>query len=372
MTDTDSLVVGGGFHGSMIACRLAARGRRVLLIEKEPDLLLRASFANQARLHLGYTQSIDAAWRLRHNLGRFLNEFRRCCQSHRQTFYAIGRSTPKLTPGQFHAFHHHLGIPIEEAVESIRRLFDPAHIETVFRVHEAIVDAVELRREMWRRIGQSGVQVALATQVEQIQARPGGRLRVRVREGERERVLEVSQVFNCAYSQLNALLHRSQLRPLPLRYELMELALVDVPGGLRNQGVTILSGPFFSLMPFPSTPFHTLSHVRFSPHAAWNELGRDAPSPQEILTEVSRQTGFERMRREASRYMPSLSELRYQRSLWELKAANETDPDAPAVLWPHCGARNLHCVLGTRLDGIYDLLESVDRLVPTQPSSLAA
>ena len=44
----DAIVIGGGFYGSAIACYLAGqRGKKTLLIEREPALLRRASFNNR-------------------------------------------------------------------------------------------------------------------------------------------------------------------------------------------------------------------------------------------------------------------------------------------------------------------------------------
>jgi glycine/D-amino acid oxidase-like deaminating enzyme len=356
----------------MIACHLAARGQRVLLVEKQPDLLRRASFANQARLGPGYSTDLSSPLPARWRAERFHQEFRHCLWHDRPALYAVGRSHPKLTARQFHAYYRQLGIPIEEAPDTCRRMFDPAHIEAVFRARDTIVDVDLLRREIWRRLEASGVQVALSSQVHQVQATRGGRLRVRLDTDGAERVMEVPQVFNCAYTQINRLLQRSRLQPIPLRYELMELALVDVPGHLRTQGVTILSGPCFSLIPFPTTTHHSLSHVRFSPHASWTELGRGQPSPDEILAEVSTQTGFERMRREASRYMPMLGELQYQRSLWEVKAAPDGGQEGCAFFWPHAGLPHFHAALGTRLEAIYDILEAVDRVLPGRSVAIAA
>ena len=53
----DAVIIGGGFYGSAIAIYLAkTRGlRRLILLEREPELLIRASYNNQARVHNGYT-----------------------------------------------------------------------------------------------------------------------------------------------------------------------------------------------------------------------------------------------------------------------------------------------------------------------------
>ena len=81
--------------------------------------------------------------------------------------------------------------------------------------------------------------------------------------------LRAGRVFNCTYSQLNALLYRSGLPAVPLKHELAEMALVDVPPQLKSLGITVMDGAFFSCMPFPPRGLHTLSHVRYTPHGHW-------------------------------------------------------------------------------------------------------
>ena len=65
----DALVVGGGFYGCGIAAALRQRHglARVLVVERETDLLARASYVNQARVHNGYhyPRSFMTAYRSR-------------------------------------------------------------------------------------------------------------------------------------------------------------------------------------------------------------------------------------------------------------------------------------------------------------------
>jgi glycine/D-amino acid oxidase-like deaminating enzyme len=368
MADCDTLVIGGGFYGCMIAAHLAAQGDRVLLVEKHAGLLQRASFANQARVHQGYhyPRSLVTGYRSRINYARFLDEFRPAIDAGFAKFYAIGRAFSKVTAAQFHLFCRRIGAPIEQAPEAISRLFDPAHIEAVFRVEEAAFDAVKLRELMERRLANTRVEVALETVAEEVTGQADRSLRITLHSGETSRQVHARRVFNCTYSQLNDLLYRSGLPAVPLKHELAEMALVEVPGPLRRTGVTVMCGPFFSLMPFPSTSWHTLSHVRYTPHASWGELGPDGPSPHEVLEQVAKQTGFERMRRDAARYMPCLDGLSYQRSLWEVKTVlpvNDNDDGRPILFQTHVGVRNLHCVLGAKIDNVYDILEQIDQLL---------
>src|SRR6516225_11463008 len=51
----EAIVIGGGFYGCETALELKRLGfGRIVLVEREPGLLRRASFVNQARVHNGY------------------------------------------------------------------------------------------------------------------------------------------------------------------------------------------------------------------------------------------------------------------------------------------------------------------------------
>ena len=45
-----------------------------------------------------------------------------------------------------------------------------------------------------------------------------------------------------------------------------EIILCTVDERLKNTGITVMDGPFFSLMPFGQTGLHSLTSVTFTPH----------------------------------------------------------------------------------------------------------
>ena len=115
----DALIVGGGFYGISIACYLASRRnfRNVLLIEREPILLARASYANQARIHNGYhyPRSYVTAYRSRLNFPHFLRDYPFAVERRFIKLYAIARYNSKVSARQFRRFCQGIGARLEPA-----------------------------------------------------------------------------------------------------------------------------------------------------------------------------------------------------------------------------------------------------------------
>jgi hypothetical protein len=164
---------------------------------------------------------------------------------------------------------------------------------------------------------------------------------------------------------MNALLASSGLPRVPLKVEMAELALVEVPPLLRSVGVTIMCGPFFSFMPFPAGGLHTLSHVRYTPHHAWQD-GIDGVDSRELFERAPRRSHFDFMQKDARRYMPIAGELVHKGSLWELKALlpqSESDDSRPILFKRDAGIPGLTCVLGGKIDNVYDMERELDGLL---------
>ena len=231
----------------------------------------------------------------------------------------------------------------------------------MFAVEEFAFDAVRLRQAMWSRLRASGVEVRLGTEVQRIAAEGDG-LRLHVEGPDGPEPLAANRAFNCTYSQINPLLARSGIPPIPLKHEVTELALVEVPEELAGIGVTVMCGPFFSCMPFPSRGVHSLSHVRYTPHASWRDSGGDLLDAHRLLAETPWRSRFPLMRRDAARYLPALADCRHVESLYEVKTvlpASERDDGRPILMEHDVGLPGLSCVLAAKIDNVFDMLDAV-------------
>jgi hypothetical protein len=320
--------------------------------------MMRASYANQARVHNGYhyPRSLLTAMRSAVNYPQFTNDFRDCIDGSFVHIYAIAHGTSKVTAYQFRKFCQQVGIPLRQPPPSIARLFNPTLIEEVFATEECAFDAVRLRFQMQTKLQSMDVEVAYNSEVNRIYQTDTHSIHVLLTDGSE---LTAAHVFSCTYSQTNQLLARSDLPMLPLKHELAELALIKVPPALEKVGVTVMDGPFFSTLPFQSRGLHTLSHVNYTPHQTWTNV-EGGPTPATLGPRPSKSMF---MLKDAQRYLPVLGEARYVDSLFETKTVllrNEIDDGRPILCSSDYGAKGFFVILGAKIDNIYDIVRSVE------------
>ena len=364
MEPIDTIVVGGGFYGAAIAIYLARKNKKVLLIERESALMTRASYNNQARIHNGYhyPRSFTTAYRSRINLPKFVRDWPDAVKLDFTKLYAIARRNSKVTAKQFTRFCKNIGAKIEPADAALRTLFEPNLIEDVFMVEEYSFDSSKLALWAQQELQETAVQVILNTQVTGIVKGANSTLNIAVmpKTGE-AREITCTQLFNCTYSGLNQFSPDSPGIRSGLKQEITEMALIQPPTVLKNLGVTVMDGPFFSMMPFPAKKLHTLSHVRYTPHENW--LDARGLNPYERLDNHDRSTRVERMIRDAARFMPAILDAKYVESLFEIKTVlvkNEGDDGRPILFEKHPEFPGYFSVLGGKIDNIYDILEMID------------
>jgi glycine/D-amino acid oxidase-like deaminating enzyme len=368
MAIASACIIGGGFYGVVIALYLKrVKGiENVDIYEQEAALLTRASFANQARVHSGYhyPRSFTTAYRSRENFHRFCSDWSSCIQSDFRKYYALARRNSKVTSAQFTRFCQQVGAPLEDAENEIAALFNPALIEAVFKVEEYAFDAMKLRRWAEHELAASGVACHFGQLITDASAGAENTVQISLRDSSGIAKKKSYLIgFNCTYSGLSQVEADQSSGRLRLKHEIAELALIEPPSELENIGVTVMDGPFFSTMPFPAKGYHSLSHVRYTPHSFWSD--DDGLSPYDTLDQSILETRVDRMIRDASRYLPALAKSRYQESLFEVKTVlekNESDDGRPILFRESTSTPGLYSVLGGKIDNIYDILESIDQL----------
>lgn len=371
--DADLVVIGGGFFGLRVA--LFAREElglaRVAVLEREPETMNRASYVNQARVHNGYhyPRSILTAYRSRVSSTAWSDEYADAVYRDFTHYYAIARRMSKVTARQFEVFSERIGAslaPVSDA--SVQAAFSPL-IERAWEAEEWAFDARRLRALMLARLAEvGGVEIRTGEGAERVE-RAGDALVVHT---DRAR-LRAPRVVSSVYSQINDLHRASGIATVPLQLELAEMALVRLPERFRTSAFTVMDGPFFSIMPFPSRGLHTLSHVRYTPHLRWRDATvqdgeRRIPSAAELRTGA---TTFREMIADVRRYLPALAGTEYVDSIREVKAvlADQDHSDSrPILVRTDDALPGYVCIMGGKIDNVNDVLHEVAAiLAPDTP-----
>ncbi|MDC3270496.1 amino acid oxidase, partial [Alphaproteobacteria bacterium] len=178
---------------------------------------------------------------------------------------------------------------------------------------------------------------------------------------------EFDAIFNCTYSNINNLLNNFNNKKLYLKQELTELCIVNVPEEIKNIGITLMCGPFFSIL--PSALYknnHCFSHVRYTPHFSWEEKNDEKYfDPDKVLLNYKKNSLWENMKLDGNRYIPIIKDIEYIKSIWEIKTIlpkSEVDDSRPILFIEDKKKKNFFSVLGGKIDNVYDALNNIDLL----------
>lgn len=368
MTGDKTVIIGGGFYGLSIALYLyeSLGVRDITILEKESATMTRASYVNQARVHNGYhyPRSVLTGYRSAVNFPRFVEQYEKAIVSDFEKYYGIANHLSKVNARQFRRFCEKIGSEVSTASDDVKSMFNPGLVEDVFKVKEYAFNAHILRDELLGQIKQyPAIKLKTGERVQKI-APEGNNISVVTDKD----VYRSSFVLNCTYANINNL-HRSSGLPLVgLKQEITEMCLVKMPDSMKEFSITMMDGPFFSIMPFPSKGLSTLSHVRYTPHESWlddENTPEDRKDSHKYLASLPFHSNYRQMYNDVIRFIPALKDMEYAESIVEVKTVlvkSEDDDSRPILFKANHGIKNYVCIMGGKLDNIYDVFEELARV----------
>ncbi len=349
----DVTIIGGGFYGCVLALYYKKHSNNVLLLEKEPELLTKASYNNQARVHNGYhyPRSYITALRSHANFSQFCKDYKKAIDDSYTMIYAIASINSKVSSQQFFKFCKQIGAPITPTSSNLKKIFNKNLIDDSFKVEEFVFNSKKIQTILTNQLKKAGVTIKLNCEVIKFSKSTDNNIFISLKKGNQ---IISKRVINCTYSQINTLFKSSNLPLLPIKYEATEMPLVVMPTELKKIGLTIMDGPFFSILPFPDKKMHSIHHVRYTPHLTWEGTAKD-----DIQTD---KTNFIYMIKDIQRYIPLMQKSKYKESLYQIKAIlklNELNDGRPILYRKDYILKNLDVVLGGKIDNIYDIVEKI-------------
>ena len=365
----NKIIIGGGIYGLYGALLCAKKKERVLVLENEPECFSRATYVNQARVHLEYhyPRSLSTAKATAGYFDRFVSEYPECINGSFDQVYATSTHFSWTNAAQFEKFADAAGIPAKKV--EVDKYFRDGVCDGAFLTTEVTFDAKILKERMLKDLAEyPEVTILTGMPVTKIEQKNDKYI---LTAGGRE--FASSFVLNTTYAGVNEICDLVGAEPFRIKYELCEVILCEVSKELKETGITVMDGPFFSIMPFGKTGLHSLTSVTFTPHeTCYEKLAEFDCQKNSQGTCRKGQLGncntcparpksaWPYMEKLARKYLDDRYRFSYVGSLYSMKPilmASDVDDSRPTAIRIHSEAPAFISVLSGKITTVYDLEE---------------
>ena len=377
MQQYEKIIIGAGLYGLYSALFCAKRGQHVLVLEYDDAAFKRATFINQARVHMGYhyPRSYSTAIKSAGYFNRFNEDYGFCVLNKFDQVYATSTNFSWSDAKQFKKFCEAANIRCDEV--SPTRYFKEGYCDGAFLTEEYTYDAQILKRYFLEKLHEfPQVTIQYGTRLREIETASS----VYILKYELGGIIfKVCAPFilNSTYASVNQIQNMLGYEMFKIKYELCEIILCNVNEKLHNTGLTVMDGPFFSIMPFGKTGYHSLTAVTFTPHVACKE-----PLPKFDCQENSNgfcsflqlgncndcpakpESAWPYMSNLARKYMRDDLNFEFDHTLYSMKPillASEIDDSRPTVIRTFSEKPLFVSVLSGKINTVYDLDEILSK-----------
>jgi len=366
----DYLIIGAGVYG-LYAGYLLQKTKpkaKVLILEYDREAFMRASYINQARVHNGYhyPRSLFTALKSAKYYQRFNEDFSFAINRSFKKIYAVATNYSYASAENFQAFCKAADIPCQEI--HLKQYFRPEMIEAAFLTEEYSLDAQKIKSYLLDEISPS-CQIKYNCRLKSVQHNHDY-YEIELASGE---IIQTPFVLNSTYASINQIIQAFQQDSLSLKYEIAEMCICTPNQNLQGVGLTVMDGPFFSVMPFGLGGDYSLSSVHFTPHLTSHQklptfpcqnLNPDCSALQLAncnQCHAKPASAWPQMLQLSKKYLNEDIELTYKHSLFAVKPllkTSEIDDSRPTLLKVHTeDTPTFVSVLSGKINTIYDLQE---------------
>ena len=370
----DKIIIGAGIYGLYSALYCCRKGQKVLILECDTKAFSRATYINQARVHQGYhyPRSISTAQKTEQYFERFNKDFSFCINTVFDQVYATSSKLSWTSGRQFKDFCSAASIPCEEVNPD--KYFKPDMCDGCFLTREYTYDAMILKDYFLTslEVFDKAADLRYNVTISSIQ-KTSDTFLIETADGN---AFESPFVLNATYAGTNQILELAGYDCFKIKYELCEIILCDTNDALKNVGITVMDGPFFSIMPFGKTGMHSLTAVSFTPHMTSYDntpvfqcqdksCGMCDPKHLGNCNEChgKPETAFPYMSGLARKYMSDAYGFTYNNSLFSMKPilmSSEIDDSRPTVIKISSEKPYFVSILSGKINTIYDVDEVLD------------
>lgn len=370
----DKIIIGAGLYGLYSALLCGKHGQNVIVLEYDDMPFKRATYINQARVHQGYhyPRSFSTAIKSAYYFDRFNKDYGDCILSDFDKVYATSADFSWTNAVQFKKFCDAAKIRCDEI--STDQYFNPGMCDGAFLTKEYTYDAKMLCAKILKEIEKysNNIKLIYNARIDSI-INCGESYKITLKDGNE---YQSPFVLNSTYASVNQINRLAGFDTFKIKYELCEIILCKVNDKLKDVGITVMDGPFFSIMPFGKTGYHSLTSVTFTPHVTSHEDfpvfecqnrcrgGIEFCSKYQLGNcndcSAKPHTAWDYMSSLAKKYLKDELKFEYVDSLFSMKPilrASEIDDSRPTVIKQFSDSPKFVSVLSGKINTVYDLDE---------------
>lgn len=366
----DKIIIGAGLYGLYSAEICGRKGEKVLVLEYDDEPFKRATYINQARVHMGYhyPRSYSTAIKSAKYFERFNNDYDFCIMKEFDKVYATSSNFSWTNAEQFKKFCQDSDIRCDEV--STDRYFNKGMCDGAFLTKEYTYDAAILKDYFMNKISSyTNVEIKYNSRLKEI-IKKETHFELKLNSGES---YSTDYLLNATYASTNQITKMLGYEPFKIKYELCEIIICNINDKLKDVGITVMDGPFFSIMPFGRTGYHSLTSVTFTPHVTSHDTLPNFEcqskcngfcSPNQLgncnYCSAKPESAWPYMSNMAKKYLKAEYGFEYAYSLFSMKPilkASEIDDSRPTVIRQFSTNPTFVSVLSGKINTVYDLDE---------------
>lgn len=364
----DKIIIGAGLYGLYSSLFCGKHGESILVLEYDDSPFKRATFINQARIHNGYhyPRSFSTAIKSAYYFKRFNDDYGFSILKEFDQIYATSCEFSWTDAKQFQKFCDATHIKCEEV--STKKYFKDGYCDGAFLTEEYTYDALILKQYFLEKLGElPNVNILYGARILNIENN-GKEYELKLGNGA---LLKSSFILNATYASVNQIQNLLGFEHFKIKYELCEIILCSVNDKLKDIGLTVMDGPFFSIMPFGKTGYHSLTAVTFTPHVACKEplpkfncqsRSNGFCSPNQLGNcndcPAKPKSAWPYMSNLARKYMKDDLQFEFDHTLFSMKPillSSEIDDSRPTVIKTFTNNPTFVSVLSGKINTVYDL-----------------
>jgi len=300
-------IVGAGLFGCTIALILSKK-HEIDLYETKSDILNEASMCNQFRFHLGfhYPRSTKTVNEIQKSNKSFIDFYGKNIFGNTNNFYGVVKNAGLITFKKYIVFlkKNNLNYKLKNNCKLISDKIDGTIISD-----EKILNYFKIKKKIKNKLIKSTVNLKLNSHFSPSTLK----------------YQDYDKIIIATYKSNNEILKKLGFNKIKkFRYELIEKIAILLPKIYKKISFVIMDGKFICVDPYLGTPYHLLSHVKYSKikivkKTTCNFSKKNNKKLIDVKSYDIKKSNFKKFIKDGSKYLPFLKYAKYKFSYYVVR-----------------------------------------------------